>query len=190
MEFRLLTITANNTLCVSLADARAHLRIDSDNTTEDAQIQQWIKVATAAAENYLNRALLNTTFEQKFDSWNNNELLLYRTPVSSITSVKYFDTDGAEQTLAADQYELDKSIEPSVIVPAYQVNWPSLRGHRNDVAVRYIAGYGASASDIPTPIIQAILVMLTTMYEKREDYVHRMPTASIHLLNPYRVLWL
>lgn len=190
MEFRLSTITPNASLVVSLSDARLHLRIDADNTAEDALIQQMIQAATAHAENYLNRALLNTVFEQKFDSWNNNELMLFRTPVSAVSSVKYFDTTGNEQTLSVEAYELDSTIEPSVLVPKFNQTWPSLRGHRNDVVVRYTAGYGSAATDVPKPIVQAILLIVTSLYENREDRVFRMPTASINLLNPYRVLWL
>ena len=52
---------------------------------------------------------------------------------------------------------------------------------------------GASASDIPAPIIQAIYIIVGRYYENRQDVVmgtqvNEVPLMVNHLLTPYRLL--
>ena len=48
-------ITPPETAAVSLADAKAHLRIEADWTDEDAYIATLLEVATASVENFTGR---------------------------------------------------------------------------------------------------------------------------------------
>jgi uncharacterized phiE125 gp8 family phage protein len=110
-----------------------------------------------------------------------------------VTSIKYIDTAGTEQTLAASEYTVDGASEPGRIVPAYNVSWPSTRGHINDVTVRFVAGYTGSA--MPQSIHSAMLLIVGELFERREhgivgSTITSVPFSAQHLLWPYRMLTL
>jgi len=109
---------------------------------------------------------------------------LSRGPVQSIAHVKYIDGNGDEQTVSASDYATDLVSEPARIMP--DQGWQATKDTVNAVIVRYTCGY-TQASDVPANIKVALLLIIGEMYEKRVDSVHRLPTASEHLLNPYRV---
>jgi uncharacterized phiE125 gp8 family phage protein len=57
------------------------------------------------------------------------------------------------------------------------------------------AGYGATASDVPEPLKQAIRQLVTHWYENRgagppDENALRMPASVAALVAPYRVLTL
>jgi hypothetical protein len=69
-------------------------------------------------------------------------------PVSSITSVKYLDSTGAEQTLSSAVYTLiSESLPPRLVLKTGQ-SWPATYSADNAVRIRFVAGYGA-ASAVP-----------------------------------------
>ena len=90
-------------------------------------------------------------------------------PVQSVTSVKYLDTDGAEQTLSDTVYDVDAVQEPGLITLGYNQNWPSVRNERGSVRVVFVAGYALDGTDyrknIPQSIKQAILMIVEDLYE-------------------------
>jgi uncharacterized phiE125 gp8 family phage protein len=87
--------------------------------------------------------------------------------VQSITSVIYVDTDGQEQTLSADLYEVDIASDPGWIVPAASTRWPRTMRTINAVRVRFVAGYG-DPEDVPEKIKTAIKALVAHWYEARE----------------------
>ena len=50
---------------------------------------------------------------------------LYKSPVSSITHIKYYDSDNSLQTLAGTVYSLIPAIEPSQIALKVAQSYPS-----------------------------------------------------------------
>jgi uncharacterized phiE125 gp8 family phage protein len=111
--------------------------------------------------------------------------------VSAVTSIKYDDIYGVEQTLASTEYDNYLINEPALIVQAYGKTFPSTRDKLNAVLIRYVAGY-ASSNAIPSPIKSAMLLLIGHLYENREDLttvkMEEMPLGSKALLNPYRLL--
>lgn len=174
---------------VTWEDADKHLRLAGD-TDEQTYVQSLIAAATAALdgpEGWLQRAIGVQTLEARADEFDACGLTLPCRPIISITSVKYLDADGAEQTLAADQYEL----MGSEVLPAFGVTWPTAGDHREAVRIRYQAGYAT----VPAPIRAAILLMVGDLYEFRES-AHTgsnqasaipMSTTVERLLASYRV---
>ena len=62
-------------------------------------------------------------------------------PVASITSVKYTDLAGAEQTLAGSAYALSLYGDSRRLAPTFGNTWPSTRDVPDAVRVRFVAGY-------------------------------------------------
>ena len=181
-------ITAPSTLPVTLAEAKAHLRID--HADEDALITALIETATAGAEHETGRALMAQTWEIALDAFP-DAVELTRTPVQSITSVTYANADGAQTVLSDALYSLDAADEFgwAYVVPAYAGAWPETRDEINAVKVRYVAGY-ADAESVPAAIKSWILLQVGAMYAHRESdvigQVQRLGFVDA-LLHRYRV---
>jgi uncharacterized phiE125 gp8 family phage protein len=149
---------------MTLAQAKAHLRVDFDD--EDGYIQSLIDVAREAVEDRLQRTLINTGWRLTVDAFS-PALRLPHPPCISVQSVKYFDASGEERTLDPDSYFLDSVTEPAYLVPAAGGAWPETQQRINAVQVNYTAGYGATAADVPTPIVQWMKLAIGDMYENR-----------------------
>ncbi len=183
-------ITAPATEPVTLAEAKAHLRVTT--VDDDTLITALIVAARQTAENMTDRALITQTWEKSLDVFP-EAIELPKPRIQSITSVKYIDTAGVEQTLAGTEYLLDAASEPGWVTPAYDKAWPETRAVPNAVKVRYVAGYGATAADVPQIIRHAILLIIGELYERRENaivgvVIGVVPFSAMALLSPYRIV--
>lgn len=180
--YLLLATIANNTATIytdNIADSSLGAEAPSVNTTDDPMISMLIASARAAAETELHRSLITQTLDAYFDRFpcpplryadlpSQHELRL--PPLSSVTSITYIDTEGAQQTLAVDQYLVDAVSKPARVAPAYGVSWPSTRDQANAVVVRFVAGYGAAAA-VPACIRNWMLMRIATLWENRQELV-------------------
>ena len=66
------------------------------------------------------------------------------------------------------------------------ISYPNVYERADAIEIKFKAGYGTGAGDVPEAIKTAILLIIGFMYEKREDTVSRLPKASEYLLDPYR----
>ncbi len=176
---------------VSLATAKAHLRLDEN--TEDTLVSALIVAARQAAEARIGRALISQTWELILDAFPATEIKLGLPPVVSIASVKYVDADGVERTLDASNYTLDADTAPGWLLPAWGAEWPATRDVANAVRIRFVTGYGAAESDVPAAIRQWLLVTIGTLYANREATAPgqhtEVPRSFVDgLLDPYRVM--
>jgi uncharacterized phiE125 gp8 family phage protein len=173
---------------VALANAKAHMRIDTGD--DDTLIEFLIVAARQEAEKITRRALITQEWELVLDEFP-TEISLPLPVLQSVSSIKYLDVDGVEQTLLSTLYLADADSEPARIVPAYGCTWPVTRDQYAAVRIRYLAGYGDSESDIPQAIRQWIMIRVATLYENREA-VGNSQVAIIPfvdgLLDEYRVL--
>ena len=184
-------ITAPATEPVSLADAKLHLRVDGSD--EDDLITALIQASREAAEHQLGRALITQEWERVLDAFPPAEIELGMPPVTGITSVTYIDTAEVSTVMDAADYSLDADRLPGWLLPAYGEDWPSTLDTPNAVRVRFVCGYGASASDVPAAIVAWIKIRIGTLYKHREQIavgvsVSDLPGAFVdRLLDPYRV---
>lgn len=178
-------ITDAATEPVTLAQAKAHLRVDGSD--EDALITAFITAARHDAENRLGRALLQSTWRltmNGFPRWPSSAVALQMAPIIAITGVQYYDPAGTLQTLDPAAYRLaDHTLEPIAA-------WPATQARLDAVQATYTAGYGTTASAVPAPIVQWILLALGDLYANRERSAERPVVAhgfADALLDPYRV---
>lgn len=186
-------ITPASLKALTVQEVKDYLRVDSD--AEDTLLGVLIDASTQVVENYLGRFLLTTTVEEFFDFFpvnrtgvdpfqgDRNIIYLSRGPVQTVSQVKYIDGNGDENWVDPVNYRTDLVGEPARIMPYH--GWYGTRDTVNAVIIRYTSGY-TQASDVPANIKMAMLLIIGEMYEKRVDSVHRMPTASEYLLNPFR----
>jgi uncharacterized phiE125 gp8 family phage protein len=176
---------------VTLAEAKIHLKIDSD-TTDDLLVTALITAAREACENYTGRALIEQSWEFAFDEFCDDEIELQNPPLSSVTSITYKDIDNVTKTLSTSVYDVDVYSVPGKIFLKYGQMWPSVLDVENSILVTYKAGYGTAASSVPASIRAAMLLIIGHLYENREDViigrqVNDLPKGSTFLLDPYKV---
>ena len=129
-----------------------------------------IDAATKVVEGDSGRQLLTATYDvhwRRFPgAW--GELVLPRVPVASVTSVKYYDAAGTQQTLSALLYTVnDGSAHASAyIMPAFNEQWPTTYGHDRDVTVRFVCGYG-DREDIPKPLKLQVAILSMGLFRER-----------------------
>lgn len=192
-------ITAPTVEPLSLVEARLHLRLDASGSPEthpdDALVSSLIKAARQhidGKDGWLNRALITQTWELVMDKFPSNEIRIPLPPLQSVTSIKYDDVDGVEQTIDSSDYIVDSDSEPGWIVPVSDTPWPSTMDTIKAVRIRFVAGYGDEGADVPEPIRAGMLLMIGTWYENRQSVIvgtgaTELPMAVDALLATYRV---
>lgn len=189
-------------------DVTRHLRIDPADGTEIAYLNRLIKAARRYAENATGRFFIDQTWDLLLPPAQGGfyrrecgfllspeEIRIPRAPVKSsggIVSVKYLDTDGNQQTLAAGTgYVAAVRGETAIVAPPYSVSWPSVRwwidaNGNYPVEVRFTAGYGADGTAVPENFLQAMLLLIGHWYENREEAadvaITKIPMAAEDLL--------
>ena len=150
---------------VTLAQAKAHLRVDND--AEDSLISALISTARGLAETKLRRALGAQTWTRTLDAFPANAIELGMPPVQSITSVVYIDAAGDEQTLSTSDYILDNIQSPGWVLPSDSLGaWPSTASTVNAVTVTFVTGWAADA--VPQEVKQYILMHVASMFDRRD----------------------
>lgn len=177
--------TAPATEVWTLSEVKNYLKVDT--SADDTLITTLLQSAREVAERYLNQALITQTITEKLDRLSNPTIYLSVSPVISVSSFQYADSQNTTQPYNASNYIVDTFEKPARLSLAYGKTWPTLYGNINDVTITYTAGYGATAASVPMQIRQAILMMIADSYDNREDYVKKLPTASEYLLDQYRV---
>lgn len=165
---------------VSLKEAKEHLQVDVGWTDDDSFIKSLIAVATKKAEGYLRRKLITQTWKVFMDSWPHGDIILPFGQLQSVTHVKYTDTDGdqAEWT-AATYYEVDTDSEPGRITLRYGQAYPSAAlAPKNPIEIQFVCGYGLLGSSVDERIVHAMKLMISDMYENREDVVVGMTVTA------------
>jgi len=190
----LMVVTPPSGLVISLNDAKRHLRFTSQE--EDPVIRRLIKAATTWIEDFTHRQLLPATFRQEFEcfpSSSSDPIKILRPPLQSVTSVQYYDEDGTLQTWDPAEYQVDVVSEPGRLMPLPNYSWPSTQSGRfGAVQVTFVAGY-ATKDLIPENIISAMLMLIGSLFARREDdvvtsLVLEVPNGVKRLAWPERVV--
>jgi len=182
-------ITGPATEPLTLAEAKLYLRVDSDS--EDDLITALIKAARLQVENKTYRMLISQTWDLILDKSDigEGELLIYKQPITAISSVKYYDINNTEQTLSSTAYQTEVNSNPAKV---NIISMPSIYNRLGAVTIRFVAGY-ANAGAVPQDIKQAMYFLIGHMYENRQMAVtgtiaQDIPFTVEYLLEPYRGL--
>tara|TARA_R100000329_G_C7613833_1_gene217843 strand:+ start:383 stop:1030 length:648 start_codon:yes stop_codon:yes gene_type:complete len=184
--------SARSTFAVSLAEAKAHLRIDSSYTTDDTYITTLTKIAQNIVEKETGILLTSLVMTYIADEFNTEKIDLGFNG-NTLTHVKYYDTDNSLQTLASSQYDVSNLNYPNanvLIYPAKDADWPDTYDKPDAVEIKFTAGLNQTYN-IPEGLIQAILLIIGRYYEIRQDVVTgtiavAIPLAAEHLINQYK----
>lgn len=181
--------SATTTQLISTANAKTFLKVDT--SADDTIINNLVVAATRSAEEYTNRLFITQELEQYAPVWTGVGQL-FKSPVSAVSSITYFDESNASQTLSASVYSLNNVLEPARIELKVDQEFPNLADRWDAIKVTYSAGYGTATTDVPMPIIQAVYLTIGHWYENRQSVivgrqVNEMPMTSKYLLDQYKV---
>jgi uncharacterized phiE125 gp8 family phage protein len=192
-------VTPASVACVSVAEAKAHLRVD--HSGDDALIEGAIAAAVQHLDGYggiLGRALMRQDWCQFTTFWPTAPSLnLVLAPVSSIVSVVARAGDGESVTLDPASYRLvgGAGISPRLLL-CPDATLPTLSYVPDAVAVTFRAGYGEAADKLPPALKSAILLMTGDLYRFRDTVALSaasavpMSTTVDRLIAPFRRLQL
>lgn len=176
---------SNDSLAVSLDDMKDYLRVS--DTSDDDLITSQITSATEAIKQYLRVGLLTETFVFKMDGFveQSADARLWAlgggvhtisvpyvlnggdsfdvpwAPLQSVTSIVTYDRDNSSSTFSNTKYQVD--LQSGRIYLNESETWPSELRAKDAVEVTYIAGYGSG--NIPSPIVEAIKLYVSQMYD-------------------------
>lgn len=161
---------------ISLAEAKAAQRIEDDS--EDVLLAGLLRAAIGYVERATGKNLtakIETQIVNGFpggaycspsmggNSFARDAIRLWKGPASEILSIKYDDSDGAEQTLSSFRLVEGPNAK---LLPAYGAAWPVTAVGPGTVRLTYIAGY--DPAELPPELIQAALMLFGHFYANRE----------------------
>ena len=181
-------------MAVAMKEAKQHLRVEIGWTDDDDYIDALIAGAVQRAEQVTRRKLITQTHTGFLDSWPGEDFIeLPFGSLQSVTSVKYYDTDGDLNTMDSSEYTVDIDSTRGRIVLAYGESWPTESlGPDNPIEIIFVCGYGDDPGDIEPNIRHAMKVLMSNWYEIREEIVVGTIQSKIDivqsLLTPF-ILW-
>jgi len=196
---RIETIIAPTDEPLSLAAAKLFCRIDPDLADEDSLIMDLIRAAREQIEIQTSRALAPQTLRLVIDGFpkNRSSLPLPRFPLISITSVKYDDEAGDEQTWDTADYNVITGSLPGAIHA--EDAWPATIARPGSVRITYMCGYGhtsegsePSTEAAPERAVTAIKYLVNHWYERRDAVLAGtiatvLPMAVRSLIDPLKI---
>jgi uncharacterized phiE125 gp8 family phage protein len=159
---------AATTLPISVADAKAHLRVTHSN--HDSLIEDLIWGGVKAFEKKANVCLSSQTWKAFLDK-GYEYIELWKYPITGISAIQYYDGDNTLTNLSTDDYfsnvdtgSIGWDPRPCVIVVE---DVPSTYDRDDAFIITFTAGYTSIDYDVK----QAILAWVYRLYENPNDPV-------------------
>ncbi|MCH2199878.1 MAG: hypothetical protein MK081_13955 [Flavobacteriales bacterium] len=167
--------------------SKVYDQIKQDAGSEDALLTSLLDAACRYLEDEYGFIMAEIACRVMLDTWPSGKYRFEVAPLGSVTSVTYVDGDGANQTLTSSDYSVNSDEYPGAI---HFTNCPDLKNQLGAVTINFDAGF--ASTELPVPIVQAVLMMVATMYELRQNEVtartiSKVETSTHMLLSPYKV---
>ncbi|MFZ7090419.1 head-tail connector protein [Primorskyibacter sp. 2E233] len=170
---------------------KQHLRLGSgfaEDNVQDAVLGSFLRAAMASIEARCSKALITRSFVMTLNEWRDATVqVLPVAPVLAITEMTLVDGYGAATVVDPARYRLEKD----TFAPRLKPRGTFLPGIASDgaVEIRFEAGFGASFTDLPADLAQAVLLLAAHYYEYRDETALGqgcMPFGVTSLIARYR----
>jgi uncharacterized phiE125 gp8 family phage protein len=186
-------LDAPATTPITLAEVKDQLRVEGSD--DDVILTRLIDVAVAYTD--VKGALGQAMITQKWGQWVHSTppqtVSLILGPVTGVTAVKYYDTDGVLQTDTLSNYQVTGTEFATTIGPKSGFNWPVTQDRSDAIRIEYEIGYGTATTDVPQTIRHALMLLVGHWYDNREntqmDELSNIPFGFESLLNMHRNCW-
>jgi uncharacterized phiE125 gp8 family phage protein len=151
---------------VTLDEAKVQCGVAQEVGYHDAALKGWIAAARAKVEEDTGRALITQTWDLSLDCWPTGltPIYLMKPPVSSVGSIKYYDTSNVEQTLSTNVYKVLTARQPCEVHLKYQQQWPSLYSEASVITIRFVCGYGTAETSVPDGLKAAMKLLISNWF--------------------------
>ena len=177
-----------------LTTAQAKSFLNVVGTDSDTLIDSLVEAATATAEKFTRRAFITQTVVTRWEA-SELPLVIDRSPVQSLTGVTTYDFDGDSSVEASpgDLFYVQglSSMRPKL---AWQADGDAAftADEVREIHITTVNGFGDAASDVPSPIINAVRLILSQFYDRRDDFAEgkglvKLPFGSRALLAPFQL---
>ena len=182
-------VTPPATEPVSLAEAKAHLRIS--HVDEDQFIGTLIIAARRHAESQTGLALVSQQWRHFRDDWPDDAAIpLPLAPLLSVDEVATYGDDDVKTVIIPTYYYADAVSRPPRLLLRGSRVWARPGRIGNGVAILVTVGFGAAAA-VPAELRQAVLQLVAHWYEHRGNAnPPPAPLTAGTLLAPFRGLHL
>lgn len=140
---------------------------------ETALVKALGSVAREFVEEQTGRALVTQTWKLTKSGWPFERLVLERTPLASVTSVKYYPSDGgAQATLSTDVYRVINAgpNTHSWIELIDGQSWPELAARSDAIEVVFISG--TAKASVKKQLVQAVCLLTKHLYDAGRNPVN------------------
>ena len=172
---------------LTLAEAKAYLRVDHD--AEDGLISSLITSARMTVEALTRRCLIDQTWRIVRDAWPASGLVTVpANPLREVVAAHVLDAAGCEVEVPLGAFTAHIGRLPGLIRVDNGVVLVPGRAMAG-IAIDVIAGHGPSADHVPSPLIEAVRVVLAHFYEHRGETGAgaAFPVTLDALVAPFRV---
>ena len=188
----LTTVPAAEPITKAQCYLQARLSVGSPAShPEDALITIYIKVIREWVEAETKRALITQTWTMSMDGFPSAGLIeIPKRKLQSITSIKYIDEDGVQQTWDNSLYEVDIKSDPGRVQPIDGETYPATKAKLGAIEIEFVAGYGLAGSDVNQTLIMAMLLSFGHLYQNRESVVigtiaQEVPQTAKDMIKPF-----
>lgn len=154
---------------VDLATAKAHCRIDADDTEYDTLLPVYISTATSDVQKRLGLSLFTQSWRASFPRSDcDDRFVIDRGPSPTVTQLQAL-VSGAYQVIDPTLYVVRPLPGADLLSIRRAPNsaWPS--PDRDDAAWLVDVSVGwANSADVPAPIVQAALLLIGDMFSNRD----------------------
>lgn len=169
---------------VTTAEMRGLLRLD--DAAEDTFLAALIPAARRHVEDLCGRRLIEQRWRVTLEAWPRERAVkLPLSPIARIEAVRPFGPEGAAADLAPTLYRLDPADPPRLVL---NPTAPAPGQGAEGIQIDLVAGYGASAAEVPPPLVQAVRMLVARWFENRGDErdAAPLPPDLLALLAPYQ----
>lgn len=171
---------------LSLAELKAHLRLEDES--EEALLAGYLIAAREAVERHLRRALIAQRWQLVLDAWPTGPVRLPRPPLLSVEAVRVLDAAGGATLVPPSDYRVETRAEPGFLLAAAGTGLPAPGLYPSGIEIEFVAGYGETWNAVPSPIRQALLMMVSDLFESRLNAAPAIAGTVRSLLDPWRMV--
>lgn len=174
---------------VSLDLVETHLKISA---ASEAKLLDGILLAACQQVAEMTGRVLSPETWTIADRSFSGDVLLPKSPVTSLVSVKWYDGSDVLQTSSVGDFYLIADEDRAIVKPKPGKAWPVSNGRDDGVQIEVVAGYAVGA--VPQPLAAAILMLTGHLYSNREAVVTgtsatELPLGVADICNLFRQGW-
>lgn len=147
---------------LTLNEAKLHVNVAESDASYDAELVRIIQAAREQWEHDTDTRLMTQTVTVNYEQLLGQIVGLPLRPIQSVTSVVYYDSNDAQQTLSTDVYDVD--LQGRSLRLRTNESWPTLAVRWDAVTATYVVGY-TSRQLVPTIAKQSMLLLVGYYFE-------------------------